>query len=65
MRKDEDTAVIIAKLKAVLRSGRRAGAGPAQDRGTASLLGPKKILAVDDSETYLQELAEALARRRL
>ena len=58
VRKDEDIAVILARLKAVLRS---AGAQRTpQDRGTASLLGPKKILAVDDSETYLQELAEAL-----
>ena len=56
VRKDEDITVILARLKAVLRS---AGAQP-QDRSTASLLGPKKILAVDDSETYLQELAEAL-----
>jgi len=60
VRKDEEIAVILARLRAVLRS---AGA-QAQDRwqghSTASLLGPKKILAVDDSETYLQELAEAL-----
>jgi two-component system, NtrC family, sensor kinase len=56
--KDEDSDVIIAKLKAALRS---AGAqGRSHDRGTASLVAPKKILAVDDSETYLQELAEAL-----
>jgi DNA-binding response OmpR family regulator len=56
VRKDEDTAIILAKLKAMLRS---AGAQTA-DHGTASLLGPKKILAVDDSETYLQGLAAAL-----
>ena len=56
VRKDEDVPVILARLKAMLRS---AGAQVA-DRGTASLLGPKKILAVDDSETYLQDLAEAL-----
>jgi two-component system, NtrC family, sensor kinase len=59
VRKDDDIALIIARIKAMLRS-----AGQSQDRaqgrGTASLLGPKKILAVDDSETYLQELAEAL-----
>ncbi len=60
VRKDEDTALILARLNAVLRSagGRSQDAGP--ERGTASLLGPKKILAVDDSETYLQELASAL-----
>jgi two-component system, NtrC family, sensor kinase len=58
VRKDEDSAVILARLKAVLRS---AGAQDgARSRGTASLLATKKILAVDDSETYLQELAEAL-----
>lgn len=56
VRKDENTDVILARLKAVLRSAGR----QVQDRGTASLLGPKKILAVDDSETYLHKLAEAL-----
>jgi two-component system NtrC family sensor kinase len=56
VRKDEDMTVILARLTAMLRT---AGAQIAQ-HGTASLLGPKKILAVDDSETYLQELATAL-----
>lgn len=56
VRKDEDIAVILARLKAMLRS---AGTQSAE-RGTASLLGPKKILAVDDSETYLQRLGEVL-----
>lgn len=56
VRKDDDVAVILARLNAVLRSA----ATQAQDQGTASLLGPKKILAVDDSETYLQELARTL-----
>jgi two-component system, NtrC family, sensor kinase len=56
VRKDESMALILARLSAMLRS---AGAQSAK-HGTASLLGPKKILAVDDSETYLQELAEAL-----
>ena len=56
VRKADDFAVILAKLKAMLRS---AGV-QVPDRGTASLLGPKKILAVDDSETYLQALADAL-----
>ena len=56
VRKADDFAVILAKLKAMLRS---AGVQVA-DRDTASLLGPKKILAVDDSETYLQALADAL-----
>jgi DNA-binding response OmpR family regulator len=56
VRKEDDIAVILARLNAVLRSS----AAQAQDQGTASLLGPKKILAVDDSETYLQELAGTL-----
>jgi DNA-binding response OmpR family regulator len=56
VRKDEDIPVMLAKLKAMMRS---AGA-QTTDRGTASLVGPKKILAVDDSETYLQTLADAL-----
>jgi two-component system NtrC family sensor kinase len=60
VRKDEDTAVVIAKLKAAMRSAGAQVQARAQDGGTASLLGPKKILTVDDSETYLQELAEAL-----
>src|SRR6202043_584033 len=41
---------------AMLRSGGTA----ISKHGTASLAGPKKILAVDDSETYLQKVAEAL-----
>jgi len=55
VRKDEEIPVILARLAAALRgSSSRAG------DGTASLLGPKKILAVDDSPTYLQELAGVL-----
>jgi two-component system, NtrC family, sensor kinase len=57
VRKEGDVAVILARLNAMLRSS----AAHAGDR-TASLLGPKKILAVDDSETYLQELAGTLRR---
>ena len=56
VRKDEGIAVILARLGAMLRS---AGSRIA-DQPTTSLLGPKKVLAVDDSETYLQELAAAL-----
>jgi two-component system NtrC family sensor kinase len=56
VRKEEDVVVILARLGAMLRS---AGAQSAE-RGTASLLAPKKVLAVDDSETYLQELAAML-----
>jgi DNA-binding response OmpR family regulator len=56
MRKEEGAAVILARLAAVLRGA--ASTKPAEV--TASLLGPKKILAVDDSMTYLQGLADAL-----
>jgi DNA-binding response OmpR family regulator len=56
VRKEEESDVILAKLAAVLR---RVDAGPTGGT-TTSLLGPKKILAVDDSATYLQELAGAL-----
>jgi DNA-binding response OmpR family regulator len=55
VRKDEEVPVILARLAAALRStANRAGEGP------TSLLGPKKILAVDDSPTYLQELSSTL-----
>jgi DNA-binding response OmpR family regulator len=56
-RKAEDLDVILAKLSAVLRhsTGRAAADDP-----TRSLLGPKTILAVDDSVTYLCELTDAL-----
>jgi two-component system, NtrC family, sensor kinase len=56
VRKEEDIAVILARLRAMLRS-----AGSEEPSlSPASLLGPKKILAVDDSETHLQALADAL-----
>ena len=56
VRKEEDTSVVLAKLGAVLRqaaSGHPTG-------GPVSLLGPRKLLAVDDSATYLHELGDAL-----
>ena len=56
VRKEEDVSVILARLGAVLRAC-AAGAG---EKTPASLLGPKKILAVDDSLTYLHALADAL-----
>ena len=56
VRKEEDTQVILARVTAVLRS---AGA-PSAAGQTSSLLAPKKILAVDDSPTYLQEVAVQL-----
>jgi len=56
VRKEEDFSVILARLGALLRSAPSATA----DEGTRSLLSPKKILAVDDSPTYLNEVADAL-----
>jgi two-component system, NtrC family, sensor kinase len=56
VRKEEDTQIILARVTAVLRS---AGSLSAV-RTTSSLLGPKKILTVDDSLTYLHEVAAQL-----
>ena len=56
VRKGEDSGVILARLQAVLRS-----AGTLQtQRATTSLEAPKRILAVDDSPTYLNELGDIL-----
>jgi len=55
VRKDEQLDSIIARLGAMLR---RSEAAP--DTVTASQLGPKRVLAVDDSLTYLHELADGL-----
>jgi len=55
VRKDEEIDVILARLAAVLRQRDVPSMEEAQ-----SLLGPKRILAVDDSLTYLHELADAL-----
>jgi two-component system NtrC family sensor kinase len=56
VRKDEDIDMLLARLGAVLRSvdGPRVG-----ERSSQSLMG-KKVLAVDDSETYLQQIAHEL-----
>ncbi len=56
VRKADDVAVVLAKLAALLRTV--STTDPAE--GTTSLLGPKRILAVDDSITYLHELAGLL-----
>jgi two-component system NtrC family sensor kinase len=56
IRKGDDLAIILARLKASLRAA-HAQSGHQE---TLSLLAPKKILAVDDSETFLQELAVTL-----
>jgi DNA-binding response OmpR family regulator len=55
VRKEEDTTVVLARLAALLRS-----ATSATTEDTRSLSGPKKILAVDDSPTYLNELSQLL-----
>ena len=54
VRKEEEPEVILARLAAVLRNAHQ---GESHEK---SLLGPKRILAVDDSMTYLQELGAAL-----
>jgi two-component system, NtrC family, sensor kinase len=53
VRKEEDLDVILARVAAMLRT---AGTEPA----TSSFGAPRRILAVDDSMTYLQALAGAL-----
>jgi DNA-binding response OmpR family regulator len=54
--KREDVAVILAKLRAVLRSS----AEHFSAAETRSLQGPSRILAVDDSSTYRDALGSAL-----
>jgi two-component system NtrC family sensor kinase len=56
VRKEEDTEVILARVTAVLRSSGSSSAVVS----TSSLLGPKRILTVDDSLTYLHEVAAQL-----
>ncbi len=56
VRKESDVDVVLAKLAAMLRTV-TPGSGAEETR---SLLGPKRILAVDDSRTYLNELAGLL-----
>ncbi|MEC5162363.1 MULTISPECIES: response regulator [unclassified Janthinobacterium] len=55
VRKDEGLAMILARLEAVLR---KAGDGACQP--AAGLLGATRILAVDDSPSYLRVQAEVL-----
>jgi two-component system NtrC family sensor kinase len=54
--KSEDVAVILAKLHAALRPAE----GTRSDDEMRSLLGPSRILAVDDSPTFREALASAL-----
>jgi len=56
VRKDEDLGVVLARLAAVLRSA----SAPSALDSQSSVLGPKRVLAVDDSSTYLEELAAQL-----
>ncbi|HLN00430.1 MAG TPA: response regulator [Bryobacteraceae bacterium] len=57
LRQDEDVHIILARIDALLRSG---ASGSVVDPGNRSLVAPKKVLAVDDSPTYLNVLAEEL-----
>jgi DNA-binding response OmpR family regulator len=54
VRKEEDMDVILARLAAILRTGSM------DPDAISSLASPKRILAVDDSVTYLHEIAFAL-----
>jgi DNA-binding response OmpR family regulator len=55
VRKEEEMGVILARVAGLLRSSSATG-----EERTASVLAPKRILAVDDSVTYLQELGSVL-----
>jgi two-component system, NtrC family, sensor kinase len=56
VRKEDNTQMILARVTAILRSTLSLYPVGA----TTSLLGPKRILAVDDSLTYLHDVAEQL-----
>jgi DNA-binding response OmpR family regulator len=56
VRKDLDAQIVLVRLAALLRRGSAEHAA----NEPAGFLGPKRILAVDDSMTYLQELAGQL-----
>jgi DNA-binding response OmpR family regulator len=53
VRKEENTGVILARLGAIIRTA----SAPAAPTPASSMLDTKKILAVDDSLTYLEEVA--------
>ncbi len=55
VRKDEDLDLILARVQAVLRKAAATARGQHD-----SLLGAKRILAVDDSPTFLDQLAQTL-----
>jgi two-component system NtrC family sensor kinase len=54
VRKESDVELVLARLAAMLRAARDEPAGP------STALSPKRILAVDDSITYLHALADTL-----
>jgi DNA-binding response OmpR family regulator len=56
LRKEDDIGIILARVTAVLRSS----GSSSTVVSTSSLLGPKRILTVDDSLTYLHEVAARL-----
>ncbi len=56
LRKSEDLSPLMAHLSAVLR----ASAPAAEVEPVPSLFGPMRILAVDDSPTYLHEVADQI-----
>jgi DNA-binding response OmpR family regulator len=55
VRKEEEMGVILARVAGLLRSS-----SATEDERTASVLAPKRILAVDDSVTYLEEVGSVL-----
>jgi DNA-binding response OmpR family regulator len=59
IRKEDDTGIILARVTAVLRSSASSSAVVS----TSSLLGPKRILTVDDSLTYLDAVAVQLRQQ--
>lgn len=57
LNKDVDPEVFLARMAALIRSG---GPAPAMGAPASSLLGAKRILAVDDSITYLNAVSTEL-----
>jgi len=57
LRKEADANVLLARITAALRSASTPSMAVSH---SSSLLGPKRILAVDDSLTYLNEVSDEL-----
>jgi two-component system NtrC family sensor kinase len=55
VRKEEEMGVILARIAGLLR-----GSSATDEEPTTSVLAPQRILAVDDSVTYLEEVASVL-----